>query len=130
MHEVRKLILFFMLTTVMSLGDAEETQKVPGAVRRVETMKSCDSIMVSWRRPDRNGGSKILNYKVTLSIVKENKTILQKMVLTGGNTTARFLDLESKTQYSVGIRARNSIGLGSRIMHQVTTQRSRKLKMY
>jgi hypothetical protein len=103
---------------------------VPGNVTSVLENVSCNSIMISWHPPKEDGGSTILDYNVSIFRLNENRNnrlVLRTTVLTGGNTTVSYFGLKPRTQYSVHISAKNSVGLGLPLVHPVTTDKRMRM---
>lgn len=87
------------------------------------------SLTLAWQPPERDGGSKILEYIVE---IKETETETWKQYgVTAGDCTHIFVEkLTKDSSYEFRISARNSVGTGAPLVTEDKIIAGRKISKY
>lgn len=81
----------------------------PEPPNNIQVFPNCDRIDVTWDPAVKDGGSKLLGYKIELS--REGRT-LKSEPLSASTRARSFKELEAETLYEVRLNSRNAIGDG------------------
>ena len=97
------------------LSDTELTTitETPGAIRNLQVVDTTDStIKVRWERPEDDGGTPVMSYKVSYAEIVAGKETYYDFDVR--NTQAEIKDLDKGRPYEILVWARNEAGLGLR----------------
>lgn len=114
--------MFYCLWLLYATNHLFATFTVPGPPEppnNIRVSANCDRIDVTWDPAVKDGGRRVLGYKIELW--REGRTLKSESLPTSSRAKS-FEDLESETLYEVRMNSKNAIGDGEwRIVHVNTT---------
>ena len=85
----------------------------PSSPRDFSGEATCDSVILSWSHPKKDGGFPVINYVISY---KNNTLVIPS------NTTDYIIDnLEHSTEYSIVIQARTEAAIGDEALVELKT---------
>ena len=109
-----KLFSFILTIGVFFLMSCGSDAEVPGAVNNVSSRVAATEVALSWEAPSSDGGSEITSYEVSSDGG-------QSWQNAGSQTTYTFTALRGSTEYTLAVRAVNSVGSGAEVSHNAIT---------